>query len=144
DPNAVARLWAELNRETGGLLDPIRDEAAHARALDAFERLMGLVTADPDSPLAGLYALLAERLQAFERRGAVPRAEGREILRFLLEQHSLRQAGLPEVGSQGVVSELLAGRRAFTARSARLPALSSARGGSRPAAPAAWQWLARS
>ena len=38
------------------------------------------------------------------------------MLRFLMEQHGLSQSDLPEIGSQGVVSEILSGRRLLNAR----------------------------
>ncbi len=37
-----------------------------------------------------------------------------------MEQHGLRQSDLPEVGSQGVVSEILSGRRDLNVRQIRL------------------------
>jgi HTH-type transcriptional regulator / antitoxin HigA len=33
------------------------------------------------------------------------------VLRLLMEQHGLKQGDLPDIGSQGVVSELLSGKR---------------------------------
>jgi HTH-type transcriptional regulator/antitoxin HigA len=36
-----------------------------------------------------------------------------------MEQHGLRQADLPEIGSQGVVSEILSGRRELNLRQIR-------------------------
>lgn len=47
---------------------------------------------------------------------AVPNSSPVEVLRFLMEQHGLTQSELPEVGSQGVVSEILRGRRRLNAR----------------------------
>ena len=41
------------------------------------------------------------------------------ILATLLEQHGLTQSHVPEIGSQGVVSELVNGKREFTARQLR-------------------------
>ena len=38
------------------------------------------------------------------------------VLASLMEQHGLRQSELPEVGSQGVVSEVLSGKRQLNAR----------------------------
>lgn len=37
----------------------------------------------------------------------------------MMQRDNLRQADLPELGSQGVVSELLAGHRNFNARQAK-------------------------
>jgi HTH-type transcriptional regulator/antitoxin HigA len=41
------------------------------------------------------------------------------VLRFLMNQHGLAQADLPEVGSQGVLSEILSGKRALNVRQIR-------------------------
>ena len=38
-------------------------------------------------------------------------ATGPEVLRSLMEAHGLTQSELPEIGSQGVVSEILSGER---------------------------------
>jgi HTH-type transcriptional regulator/antitoxin HigA len=38
------------------------------------------------------------------------------MLRFLMEQHALAQSDLPELGSQGVVSEILRGKRELNLR----------------------------
>ena len=37
-------------------------------------------------------------------------------LRFPMEQHGLRHGNLPEIGTQSVVSEVLAGKRELTSR----------------------------
>lgn len=41
---------------------------------------------------------------------------GAEALRYLMQRDNLRQVDLPELGSQGVVSELLSGRLGFNVR----------------------------
>ncbi|MEO7326282.1 MAG: helix-turn-helix domain-containing protein [Dokdonella sp.] len=41
------------------------------------------------------------------------------MLRFLMSQHGLRQADLGEIGSQGVVSEILSGKRELNVRQIR-------------------------
>ena len=49
----------------------------------------------------------------------MPELEGADTLRLLMEEHKLTQADLPEVGSQGVVSEILRGKRALNVRQIR-------------------------
>ncbi len=51
-----------------------------------------------------------------EEHHEIPDASGVELLRFLMEQHGLSQGDLPEVGSQGVVSEILRGKRELNVR----------------------------
>ena len=45
-----------------------------------------------------------------------PVVTGRAMLAFLMEQQGVKQAELPEVGTQGVVSEVLSGKRELTTR----------------------------
>jgi len=46
-----------------------------------------------------------------------------EALRYLMTEHNLKQADLPEIGSQGVVSAILKGKRNLNIR--QINALSS-------------------
>jgi HTH-type transcriptional regulator/antitoxin HigA len=41
------------------------------------------------------------------------------MLRYLMEEHGLSQSDLPEVGSQGVVSEVIHGKRDLNMRQVR-------------------------
>lgn len=38
------------------------------------------------------------------------------VLKYLMQEQGLRRSDLPEIGSQGVVSEVLAGKRELNAR----------------------------
>jgi HTH-type transcriptional regulator/antitoxin HigA len=63
-------------------------------------------------PLADQVETLALAVSAYEEvHVPVPVFSGPEILRALMEEHGLSQSNLPEVGSQGVVSEILSGKR---------------------------------
>lgn len=45
-----------------------------------------------------------------------PKATGIEVLKLLMEQHGLKQKDLKELGSSGVVSEILSGKRELNKR----------------------------
>lgn len=45
-----------------------------------------------------------------------PQALGRDVLVFLMAEHNLKQSELPELGSRGVVSEILNGKRQLNLR----------------------------
>jgi HTH-type transcriptional regulator/antitoxin HigA len=49
----------------------------------------------------------------------MPECSGVDVLRFLMEEHGLTQSDLPEVGSQGVVSDILRGKRELNVRQIR-------------------------
>lgn len=57
-----------------------------------------------------LLTLLIERYE--EEHYSIPKASPVEVLRFLIEQHGLKQRDLAaELGSESVVSEVLSGKR---------------------------------
>ncbi|MCB0071665.1 MAG: hypothetical protein KDE20_09420 [Caldilineaceae bacterium] len=53
----------------------------------------------------------------YRRRAAPTRCA--DALRYLMDEHDLRQSDLPEVGSQGIVSEILSGKRELNVRQIR-------------------------
>lgn len=113
----VAAHWVALH-EALGVGAPIADETGYAQALAAVGELVQAADGDDAHPLWGLVAVAGERIRAYEDR-AHPwpdTATPAQVLAVLMEQHGLRQGDLPEVGSQGVVSEVLAGKRRLNAR----------------------------
>lgn len=84
--------YEKLSRILDNLLDIVGDNETH--------ELIGLV--DVVSHMISMYD---------ERQNYKINISGIEALKFLMEQHNLRQSDLPEIGSQGVVSEILQGKR---------------------------------
>lgn len=117
----LAASW-QLFHQASGLGAPIADERQYEEALAAAGELMEELAADETSPSArlvmGLVELLTERIQEYEARvrpwpdSTTPA----QVLRFLMDQHGMKQSDLAEVGSQGVVSEILNGKRALNVR----------------------------
>ena len=98
-------------------IHPIRNAREYANAVDVLNRLLDAGASDERHALAGLVGTLGQLIAEYDSRHyAVKEPDGVETLRFLMEQHGLRQSDLPEVGSQGVVSEILSGRRVLNAR----------------------------
>lgn len=101
-------------------LRPIRDAADYEVAVASLNRLLDAGAADQEHPLANLVdtlgALIGEYDELHYPGDAVTPVA---MLRFLMEQHGLTQAGLPEIGSQGVVSEIINGKRELNVRQIR-------------------------
>jgi len=98
-------------------LHRIRSEHGYTQALAVMNRLLDAGGADEHSPLADLINALATFIADYEDRVYPPQAIAPvDSLRFLMKQHQLTQADLPEIGSQGVVSEILRGKRALNVR----------------------------
>jgi HTH-type transcriptional regulator / antitoxin HigA len=75
---------------------------------------------DEAHPLAELIEALALFIHSYEETHAkIREATGPEVLRSLMEAHGLTQSELPEIGSQGVASEILSGERELNIRQIR-------------------------
>ena len=98
----------------------IRSEADYDRAVLALNELLDEIGADDQHPLYDLLDTLSTVITAYEAEHLkLPDVRGSEVLAHLMAEHDLRQADLPEVGSQGVVSEILSGKRELNVRQIR-------------------------
>jgi HTH-type transcriptional regulator/antitoxin HigA len=79
--------------------------------------LLDAGAAEENSPLADLVNSLGALIGDYEDTNH-PVADVAPVaaLRFLMEQHQLTQSDLQEVGTQGVVSEILHGKRDLNVR----------------------------
>lgn len=99
---------------------PLADQQGYDATVELLNRLLDESGGDEEHQLAPLIDLVGTIIEAFEHdRADVPGATPAETLRFLLQQHDLRQSDLPEIGSQGVVSEILSGKRELNPRQVR-------------------------
>lgn len=98
----------------------IRNEEEYEQAVARLNELLDEVGTDEAHPLYELLDTLGTLIQAYEEQHyPVPEVSGAEMLRFFMEEHGLKQADVPEVGSQGVVSEILNGKRELNIRQIR-------------------------
>ena len=100
-----------------GTLRTIKDYTRASAMLDAILDEIGEDEMHPLAELADALGVFVEQYEAEHVR--IPEAGPAAVLKFLMQQHDLRQSDLPEIGSQGVVSEVLAGRRELNARQIR-------------------------
>lgn len=111
--------WSAL--QEAAPIGPIRNERHHARLLELYDVVSAQVGERRSHPLAGLLSILVGLIRDYEAEThPIADVEPKEALRFLMEQHDLKQSDLAkELGSQGVVSEILRGKREINARQAR-------------------------
>jgi HTH-type transcriptional regulator / antitoxin HigA len=77
------------------LLDEIRDDETH--------------------PLAEVLNYLSDQIKIYEaQQFLILEAPPREILRFLMDQHQLKQEDLPDCAPQSRISAILQGKRAIS------------------------------
>lgn len=99
----------------------IHNENEYDAAVDHLNDLLDEVGTDESHPLYELLDTLGTLVHVYEEEHVtVPEASGIDALNYLMDEHGLKQSDLPEVGSQGVVSEILAGKRQLNVRQIKL------------------------
>jgi HTH-type transcriptional regulator/antitoxin HigA len=99
----------------------IRNEGEYNAAVKRLNELLDEIADNEKHPLYSLLDTLGTLIEVYEEEHyPIPDATGAEILRFLMDEHDLTQSDLPEVGSQGVVSEILNSKRELNVRQIRL------------------------
>ncbi len=105
------------NPDSLGPFLAIRTEREYDGAVERLNALVDEVGDHRKDPRYRLIETLSVLIEAYDREHQrLPEASGIEVLRFLMEQHGLAQGDLPEVGSQGVVSEVIRGCRRLNIR----------------------------
>lgn len=95
-----------------------RTKKQYELLLRQWEQLVELIGDDENHKLVGLLDVVGHFLEQYTQKQQLEefKVVGVEVLKFLMDAHHLRQKDLPELGSQGVVSEILNGKRQLNAR----------------------------
>ena len=81
-------------------------------AVKQLNQLVDEIGDNPRDPRYRFIETLSLLIGAYDaEHHALADASGLEVLKYLIEEHVLTQSDLPEIGSQGVVSEVLRGKR---------------------------------
>lgn len=98
----------------------IRTERDYAQAIQRLNEWLAEIGDNERHPLYELLDTLGTLIHAYaEQHQPIPACSGAEMLQFLMDEHGLTQSDLPEVGSQGVVSEVINGKRQLNVRQIR-------------------------
>lgn len=115
--NNLRAVWAELTKSIP--LSKIHTRQQYDAVVKAMEYLADMVDDDSGHPLLGLLEVLEVLVDDYDRvYHQIPSITGIELLRNIMTEQGLRQADLSEIGSQGVVSEILSGKRRLNKRQA--------------------------
>lgn len=120
-PNLAAtiKVWPTVSK----VVSTLRTEEQYNKAVKLLDHLIDKVSEKPNDTLDSLIDILGTLIEDYENK-YVPEPVGDPIssLKHFMEEHNLKQSDLPEIGSQGVVSEILNGKR--TLNVAQIKALS--------------------
>ena len=108
-------IWATIRP-----LLSIRNEREYELAVKRLNSMLDEIGTDERHPLYALLDTLGTLVHAYEEKHhPMPECGGADMLRFFMEEYGLTQSDLPEVGSQGVVSEILNGKRELNVKQIR-------------------------
>lgn len=117
DINKMLRVWPSVSK----VVSTINNDRQYNRAVKLLDSLIDEVSQKPDSVKESLIDTLGTLIKEYEDRNIPePQATGIDALKYLMEEHNLKQIDLSEIGSQGVVSEILNGKRELNLRQVKL------------------------
>lgn len=98
-------------------LHTIRTKRDYDKAVEILNQLLDIGAANEKHPLAGLVDTLGVLIGEYdEDHYPAKKISPAAMLKFLMKQRHLKQVDLREIGTQGVVSEILNGKRNLNAR----------------------------
>ena len=109
----ISNKWQPL----ASFLSAPQTEAEYENLSSFLDQLIDEVGNDERHPLAALMDTVGTLIEAYDREH-FPFSEGDPIgvIKYFMEKYNLTQSDLPELGSQGVVSEILSGKRSLNIR----------------------------
>jgi len=113
----IAKVWPDIQT----VFSVPHNEKDYKKLLNLLDSLIDEVGNNERHPLSSLMETIGILIETYESQN-IPKIEGNPIdtLNALMEEHGLKQADLPEIGSQGVLSEILSGKRQLNARQIKL------------------------
>lgn len=101
--------WKHISRD---IHEPLNNND-YNKLSKILDMLLDAVGENENHELMGLIDVISHMITLYDERKNYQMTNvcGVNALKFLMEQHQLTQSNLPEIGSQGVVSEILRGKR---------------------------------
>lgn len=104
EPQAILQAWMPFKQIIG--VTSVHNQEEYAQATATIDVLLDEIGDDVNHPLADVLDYLAEQVKTYEdEHFSIPKAEPHEVLRFLMDQHGLRQEDLGDCAPQSRISE---------------------------------------
>ncbi|MCH8067932.1 MAG: transcriptional regulator [Candidatus Marinimicrobia bacterium] len=112
----ISKVWSKIS----DVVSLPHTEKQYNEAVSFLDQLIDIVGENEAHPLASLMETVGTLIEQYEN-DHYPKPEGDPIgvLKQLMADHSLVQSDLKDIGSQGVVSEILSGKRTLNTRQIR-------------------------
>ena len=111
------KVWPEVSK----VVSTLHSEDQYNNTVALLDELIDQVSNERNSVIESLIDTLGTLIKDYEDRN-VPEPDVDPIgnLKYLMHEHQMKQNDLSEIGSQGVVSEILNGKRKLNVRQIRL------------------------
>ncbi|MBT3177320.1 MAG: transcriptional regulator [Desulfobacula sp.] len=109
----VAKVWPKIQ----DVFTIPHNDKEYKKLVSFLDSIIDEVGEDEKHPLASLMETLGSLVEIYESQN-VPEfhVDPISMLRILMSEHGLKQLDMKEIGSQGVVSEVLSGKRSLNSR----------------------------
>ena len=113
----IAETWPRIQN----IFSVPHTEQAYLKLVELLDGLIDEVGNEEAHPLASLMETIGSLIEAYESKNFNDlKGNSLDALKYLMEEQGLKQSDLPEIGSQGVVSEILSGKRKLNLRQVKL------------------------
>jgi len=108
----IKKQWVEIAPYLA-----ISNDSEYDLAVERLNSLIDEIGTNIEHPLYSFLDTLGIIIEAYEEEHyPIPDCSGVDMLVHFMEEHSLSQLDLPEIGSQGIVSEIINGKRELNLR----------------------------
>ena len=109
----IAKVWPDIQ----SIFSVPHNEKDYIKLVNLLDSVIDEVGDNESHPLSSLMETIGSLIEAYESQN-IPDIEGNPIdtLKALMEEHGLKQSDLAELGSQGVISEILSYKRQLNVR----------------------------
>jgi HTH-type transcriptional regulator / antitoxin HigA len=113
----IAKVWPDIQP----IFSVPHNEKDYNKLVNLLDSLIDEVGNSENHPLTSLMETIGSLIETYESQ-YINEIEGNPIdaLSALLAEHGLKQSDLSEIGTQGVVSEILSGKRQLNVRQIRM------------------------
>lgn len=113
----IVKVWPDIEP----IFSVPHNEKDHNKLVNLLDSLIDEVGNNENHAFASLMETIGSLIETYESRN-IDEIEGNPIaaLYALMEEHGLKQSDLSEIGSQGVVSEILSGKRQLNVRQIKM------------------------
>ena len=113
----IAKAWPDMQP----IFSVPHDQKHYNKLVSLLDTLIDEVGNNENHPLTSLMETIGSLIETYESQ-YINEIEGNPIdaLNALMDEHGLKQLDLSEIGSQGVVSEILSGKRQLNVRQIKI------------------------